>query len=100
MELQGHALVIALSRTPGEVEVSDRYGRTSRMSPSASIHLVCEAEGYVGSGSKRRVRSIVYQEPPPRPIKVLDNGFSGFNRYPLPDQSTEQRELFLMTRAA
>ena len=89
--MQGHVLVIALSRTPGDIEVPDRYGRVSRMSPSDSIQLVCDSECYVGTGSKRRVRSISYCAPKPRPIVLQDSGFDGFNRYPIPNQSTIQK---------
>jgi hypothetical protein len=94
--MQGHVLVIALSRTAADIEVTDRYGRVSRMSPSDSIHLVCNAEGYTGTGSKRRVRSISYCAPKPRLIAIQDSGFSGFNRYPMQNQSTVQNSVLRM----
>lgn len=99
--MQGHNLVIALSRTAGKkakaaskrvVEVTDRHGLVSRMSPSECIHLVCDSapECYIGTGSMHRIRSIEYRAPVPCPVSIADSGFSGFNRYPLPDQSTIQ----------
>lgn len=94
MLMEGHTLVIALSRTSGEIEVTDRYNRVTRMSPSDSIHLVCDSECYVGKGSKRRVRSIFYRLPKPRPVVIQDSGFEGFNRYPLADQRTSPEQIF------
>ncbi len=93
--LTGHALVIALSRTRSEVETCDRYGLTKLLSPSDSIHLVCGADCYVGYGSKRRVRSIAYRAPVSQiapPPDIHDSGMCGFNRYPLPDESTQHRK--------
>jgi hypothetical protein len=102
--LSGHVLVMALSRTRTSgkkgkkaatrmVEVTDRYSITSLMSPAECISLVCSAdEGcYRGTGSERRVRSIAYCAPAPRLVSIQDSGFSGFNRYPLPDESTAHR---------
>lgn len=102
--LRGHSLVIALSRTRTSgkkgkkaakrmVEVTDRYSIKSLMSPAECITLVCgSGEGcYLGVGSERRVRSISYRAPKPRLVPIQDSGFSGFNRYPLPDESTNHR---------
>jgi hypothetical protein len=106
--LSGYVLVKALERTcsgKGKkaakkaakrmVDVTDKYGLTSRLTPAECITLVCNSleECYLGSGTKHRIRSITYRAPaaPAKPeLKILDSGFSGFNRYPLPDQSTNR----------
>lgn len=88
--IKGLTLVTALSRTPGDIEVTYQSGRKSLQSPSACIHLVDGSDCYVGSGSKRRVRTIVYRAPAQRPISIQDSGFSTA-RYPLPCESTVHR---------
>ena len=85
--MQGHVLVIALSRTPEQVEVTYRSGRKSLKSPADCIHLVDGQDCYIGSGSKRRVRTITYLAPAQQPILIQDSGFSTM-RYPLPDESS------------
>jgi hypothetical protein len=85
-KLQGHALVIALSRTRADIAVKDRYGRMRLLTAADAIRIVCESESWRGTGSKRRVRSIYYEAPPEKPEDILDSG-SWRLRYPMPNQA-------------